>query len=85
MEITTSRSLEPGLVETPPMSRISAPLLTISRALARATSNDVFLPPSEKESGVVLRIPMILVRSVDLLEGSKVKDMVVVAVVVVEL
>jgi hypothetical protein len=41
------------------MSRIWAPAATISRARVRALSKVVYFPPSEKESGVVFKIPMI--------------------------
>src|SRR6185437_999541 len=40
------------------MSRISAPCLAISPAWATAVAGSMNLPPSEKESGVTLRMPM---------------------------
>src|SRR5579875_2218577 len=52
----------PGLVDSPPMSRISAPSLSISNARSAAASAFKNLPPSEKLSGVILSTPIISVR-----------------------
>ena len=48
----------PGRVDSPPMSRISAPCATSSSACATAFSALKNFPPSEKESGVTLTMPM---------------------------
>mmetsp|Transcript_1919 Transcript_1919/g.5096 ORF Transcript_1919/g.5096 Transcript_1919/m.5096 type:complete len:249 (+) Transcript_1919:1759-2505(+) len=64
---STSISVAPGLVDSPPMSMMVAPSSTISRARAtdRSTpsSPSLHFPPSLKESGVTLSIPMTRVRS----------------------
>ena len=48
----------PGRVDSPPMSRRSAPLASSASAWATAASTDANRPPSEKESGVVFTTPM---------------------------
>lgn len=48
----------PGRVDSPPTSMMSAPSSSIWRPRATAASGSRFLPPSENESGVTLRIPM---------------------------
>ena len=48
----------PGRVDSPPTSMMSAPWSSISRPRAMATLWSRFSPPSEKESGVTLRTPM---------------------------
>ena len=53
----------PGRVDSPPISRMAAPCKTISRARIRARSTSRRapwnrVPPSEKESGVVLITPI---------------------------
>ena len=53
----------PGRVDSPPRSITSAPSSTIRRARETAASGESYRPPSEKESGVTLRTPMIRVRS----------------------
>src|SRR5208283_4806496 len=49
---------EPGLVDSPPTSMISAPSSTICIAWSMARSREKKLPPSKKESGVTFRMPM---------------------------
>ena len=53
----TSRA--PGRVDSPPMSMIPAPATRMARACSMARSGARWRPPSEKLSGVTLRIPMI--------------------------
>ena len=48
----------PGRVDSPPMSKISAPWATSSSAWATAASVLRNFPPSEKESGVTLTMPI---------------------------
>ncbi len=48
----------PGRVDSPPMSRMSAPSAMSRRACARAASGPRNRPPSEKLSGVTLTIPI---------------------------
>src|ERR1035438_7377078 len=48
----------PGRVDSPPMSRISAPCATSSSACSTAFAGLKNFPPSEKESGVTLTTPM---------------------------
>ncbi len=48
----------PGRVDSPPTSMIAAPSASIRSAWRRASSGTAWRPPSEKESGVTLRIPM---------------------------
>ena len=54
---------DPGRVDSAPMSMMSAPCSSSSRARAKARSGSAYLPPSENESGVTLRMPMMSVRS----------------------
>src|ERR1051326_3944259 len=54
---------EPGRVDSPPTSVESAPSSTIDKPRATAASSCTNLPPSEKESGVTLRTPIICVRA----------------------
>ncbi len=53
----------PGRVDSPPMSRMSAPWSSSSRPWAMAACGMRKRPPSEKESGVTLSTPMMRVRS----------------------
>ena len=55
----TGTGLAPGLVDSPPTSSTPAPLETICRPRRIAASGVANEPPSEKESGVTLRTPMI--------------------------
>ena len=48
----------PGLVDSPPTSMMSAPSSTIFFARFMAASISLNLPPSEKESGVIFKIPI---------------------------
>ncbi len=50
---------EPGLVDSPPTSIISAPSYIISRACFTAGVVSLNFPPSEKLSGVTFKIPII--------------------------
>ena len=52
-------AVEPGRVDSAPMSIISAPSLIISLTPAIAASTSKKSPPSEKESGVKFKIPII--------------------------
>ena len=54
---------EPGRVDSPPTSRISAPSLASFRPWAIPASTFAKRPPSENESGVTLTIPMTRVAS----------------------
>ena len=56
-------SRQPGRVDWAPMSKISAPSCNIRQACPTAFSGSKYRPPSEKESGVMLRIPIMRVRS----------------------
>ena len=53
----------PGRVDSPPTSTQSAPSSNRRRPRATAASVPASCPPSEKESGVTLRMPMTSVRS----------------------
>ena len=53
--------LEKGLVDSPPISIIWAPQRTRWSACSRAFSGWRNLPPSEKESGVTLSTPIMMV------------------------
>src|SRR5829696_771756 len=58
---TSSSSLtgsEPGRVDSPPTSTIRAPSSSIVSACTTAASTPKNSPPSEKESGVTLRMPI---------------------------
>ena len=50
--------VEPGRVDSPPTSMMVAPSAIICIAWFSAVSMVLNLPPSEKESGVTFRIPM---------------------------
>ena len=50
---------EKGRVDSPPISRISAPSAASFSPWATAASHDKKIPPSENESGVTLTTPMI--------------------------
>ena len=50
--------MAPGRVDSPPMSMMWAPWLSMVRACSMAAWRPAWRPPSEKESGVTLRIPM---------------------------
>ena len=54
-----STPLEPGLVDSPPISIMSAPDLNILIACLAPLSLTLNLPPSEKLSGVIFNIPII--------------------------
>src|SRR6185295_6765839 len=58
----TGKRVAPGLVDSPPTSRMSAPSLSSSSALSIARSGSKFWPPSENESGVIFNTPIIAVR-----------------------
>ena len=51
---------EPGLVDSPPISIMSAPSFNNYSAWIKALSLLRYFPPSEKESGVTFRIPIII-------------------------
>ena len=53
----------PGLVDSPPTSRISAPLSNNLIPCSTAFSFLKYFPPSENESGVTFRIPTVYARS----------------------
>ena len=55
---STETSAAPGLVDSPPMSRIRAPCRSSSFAWETARSTVWKRPPSEKESGVTFTIPI---------------------------
>ena len=55
----TETGSAPGRVDSPPTSMMSAPSRSISRARPTAASRAIWRPPSEKLSGVTLRMPMI--------------------------
>ncbi len=50
--------MAPGRVDSPPRSMMSAPSAIMLRARAMASSGLKYWPPSEKESGVTLTMPM---------------------------
>mmetsp|Transcript_45751 Transcript_45751/g.115157 ORF Transcript_45751/g.115157 Transcript_45751/m.115157 type:complete len:337 (-) Transcript_45751:952-1962(-) len=54
--------VDPGRVEHPPMSMMSAPASANCSACATAALSSVYLPPSLKLSGVTLMMPMMYVR-----------------------
>ena len=54
---------EPGRVDSPPTSRMSAPSATMSKACAIAASASAHRPPSENESSVTFSTPMTSVRA----------------------
>ena len=56
----------PGRVDSPPTSMMSTPSEIISLARLIAASKSKCLPPSAKESGVTLRIPITRVRSLSI-------------------
>lgn len=58
ISVAAGTGLAPGRVDSPPISMMDAPWAIISRACRRAASRFVNWPPSVKESGVVLRMPM---------------------------
>ncbi len=55
--------VEPGRVDSPPMSMMCAPARSMAMACAAAASGSRKRPPSEKLSGVTLSTPMMSVRS----------------------
>ena len=55
---STSGRVAPGRVDSPPMSRMSAPSASSSAPCAIAVSAVSHRPPSEKESGVTFTTPM---------------------------
>ena len=54
-------TFEPGLVDSPPISIISAPEFIIDFILFNALLFLLYKPPSEKLSGVIFKIPIIVV------------------------
>ena len=52
--------LDPGLVDSPPTSIMSAPELIMSCIFLRAFLGELNFPPSEKLSGVIFNIPIII-------------------------
>src|SRR5271165_7125992 len=50
---------DPGRDDSPPTSRMMAPSLTIRSACRNAASSSMNRPPSEKESGVTFKTPII--------------------------
>ena len=48
----------PGRVDSPPTSTMAAPARTMSSPCSTAASGSRYAPPSEKESGVTFKIPM---------------------------
>jgi hypothetical protein len=69
---------EPGLVDSQPMSMISAPSSTIRMACSTARVLSKCMPPSEKESGVIFRMPII---QVFLLKSRLYRDQVILILV----
>src|SRR6266481_355893 len=61
--VSAAVPVEPGRVDSPPMSSRSAPARSISKACSIALCGSRNLPPSEKLSGVTLSTPMTSVRS----------------------
>ena len=57
--------LEPGRVDSPPTSMMSAPSSSICSARSTAAAGSRFSPPSLNESGVTLRMPMTRGRASD--------------------
>ena len=53
-------SAAPGLVDSPPISMTEAPSFTILTHAENASSSDKYFPPSENESGVIFKTPIIL-------------------------
>ena len=53
----TDGGRDPGRVDSPPMSRSSAPCSIIASPWSMAAVGSVYRPPSENESGVTLTIP----------------------------
>ena len=66
---TTGR-VAPGRVDSPPTSRTSAPWASRSRPWASADAVSAYRPPSLKESGVTLTIPITRGRSGSVIGGS---------------
>ena len=60
---STGTGSAPGRVDSPPMSRMSAPSAARARACAIAAARPRCAPPSEKLSGVTFSTPMIRGRS----------------------
>ncbi len=56
----TLTALAPGRVDSPPISTIPAPSSTIVVAWSIAELASKNFPPSEKESGVTLRTPIMI-------------------------
>ena len=54
------RGVAPGLVDSPPMSMMSAPSSAMFTARRTASSALKYLPPSENESGVTFKMPITL-------------------------
>jgi hypothetical protein len=64
----------PGRVDSPPMSMMSAPSSARRRAWATAASVVAWRPPSEKESGVTLTMPMMRAREERSKERERVRQ-----------
>src|SRR5690348_16028831 len=62
---STETSSAPGRVDSPPTSSMSAPSSTMRTPCATASSTLAWMPPSENESGVRLRMPTTRGRSSD--------------------
>ena len=62
--VASSTRSESGRVDSPPTSTTSAPSATRARPCATAASVSAHEPPSENESGVTFRTPMISVRAI---------------------
>ena len=60
---STVTSSAPGRVDSPPTSTSAAPSASIRRAAPTASAADAYVPPSEKLSGVTLRIPITVGRT----------------------
>ena len=54
----------PGLVDSPPISIMSAPSAINLRPCVIASSLDKYFPPSANESGVMFKIPITKVRDI---------------------
>ena len=57
--VASGTGFAPGLVDSPPTSMMSAPAFAILFPSAIASAGLRFFPPSENESGVTLRMPII--------------------------
>ena len=55
---STDTGGDPGRVDSPPISIMSAPSAIMFSACVMAKSKLAYIPPSEKESGVTFNTPM---------------------------